>query len=876
MRSSHLLLTSAVIVLSLSACSDKGEEAGGGSVGSIDTGGDLEDADGDGFTADVDCDDGNPAINPAAAEVCDGIDNNCDDLIDDADSAVELSTGSTWFVDGDGDGFGDDANTVDACELPAGHAAVGGDCDDADEAVNPDATEVCDDLDVDEDCSGAADSDDSGVDPATTQTYFPDNDGDGYGDAAFAGLALCEDPSTADDPWFTENSDCDDGDAAVNPDATEICDELNVDEDCSGAADNDDPDVDSATQSVFYTDGDGDGYGNELDPGTLYCDGFDGVVADKTDCNDSDGAVNPGASEVCDELDTDEDCSGAADDADENVDTVTQTLFYVDSDSDGYGSDSDSGALYCDAPSGLVADNTDCDDGAGAVNPSATELCDGVDNDCDSATAEAGMATFEDTTGTLSDYTTTLTGSSGAPAVVSLATAGELAVCEGTWYVNLDLAADVDIVNPSGSPGDVVLDGAATASVISVATDGISVHLEGLSIQNGAGSGDSLYELAGVSGGGIDCTADGASISAMSVDIQGNSASAAGEGAGGGIGSLGCDLTLEDMVISDNIAAYGGGLSFDSGTLSIVDSVVSDNVAALLGGGLMAYDSEAAASLELVDVDVRDNTADVFGGGLLTGSDGDGVSIYCSGSSGSTAGFRGNSVTTGTATYGGGLFFVDDVHFESDNCDFGTSAGGDDNSPEDISQNFARTYDYDDDESFICTSGYCGVDTIYTVGANGYNYTDVEYLSGNVILADSDSVIRSFGIELSTTSSSCTVDFYVLSNSSATGSGWTVEFARTGVALSSTTGFVNSGETNVVSSSGSYYALLAGTTCTSRGLEQSYDFLSSGSEDAGFGTVLGYIYENSYSSTYLVGDSVSFNSVYGTFAFYSEVTVLDE
>jgi hypothetical protein len=866
--------------LSLVACSDKGEDGdGGGSVGSIDTGSEGgDDVDGDGFAAEVDCDDSNPAINPAAAEVCDGTDNNCDGLIDDADPAVELSTGSAWLLDGDGDGFGDDASTVEACEAPVDHVTDGGDCDDGDSAVNPDATEVCDDMDVDEDCSGAADNDDAGVDPATTQTYFPDNDGDGFGDAAFAGLALCEDPSTTEDPWFTDNSDCDDGDAAVNPDAVEVCDELDVDEDCSGTADNEDSDVDSATQSVFYADGDGDGFGNELDPGTLYCDAFSGVVVDKTDCDDVDGTINPAASEVCDEFDVDEDCSGAADDADEGVDTVTQTLFYADSDSDGFGNDADTGTLYCDAPSGMVADSSDCNDGDGDVNPAATERCDGIDNDCDSATAEAGTATFEDTAGTVTDYTTTLTGSSGAPAVVSLATAGELAVCEGTWYVNLDVTADVDIVNPSGAPSDVVLDGAATATVISVATDGISVHLEGLSIQNGAGSGDSRYDTLGVSGGGIDCTADGASISAMSVDIQSNSASAAGEGVGGGIGALGCDLTLEDMVIADNIAGYGGGIYVDSGSLSLVDSVVSDNIVDQYGGGLMAYDSEAAASVELIDVDMRDNTAAVLGGGAFASADGDGdgVSVRCIGSSGSTAGFRSNAVTSGAATYGGGLFLVEDVSFEADNCDFGTSAGGDDNSPEDISVNFSRTYDFDDDESFICTGGYCGTDTTFTLGLDSYGYTDVVFLAGNIILADSDAVIRSFGMNLVTSSSSCSADFYVLSNTSASTSGWTVEYANTGVSVSSTADYVDSGTVNVVSSSGTYYVLLSGTTCTSTGLDFSYGFTASSATDAGFGTVLGYAYDNDYTSAYTDGDSVAVDSFNSGFALDTEVTVLVE
>ena len=885
MRLSQLLCTSAVLCLSLVACSDKGSDenggGGGGSGGATDTGpgGDegfeAEDSDGDGFAADVDCDDGDAAVNPDATEVCDGIDNNCDDLVDDADPAVDLSTGSTWFLDGDGDGFGDDATTVDACEAPADHVAAGGDCDDGDGAVNPDATEVCDDMDVDEDCSGAADSDDPGVDPATTTTYFPDSDGDGFGDAESAGTGFCEDPSTADDAWLLENTDCDDGDAAVNPDATEVCDELDVDEDCSGAADNDDPDVDTATQTLFYTDGDGDSYGDEIDPGTLYCDAFTGVVADNTDCNDGEGSINPGATEVCDELDVDEDCTGTADDADAGVDTATQTLFYADTDSDGYGSDTDSGTLYCDASMGLVADNTDCNDDAGDINPGATEVCDGEDNDCDSGTSEAGLASFEDSAGIVTDYTATLTGSSGSPAVASLATAGSLAVCEGTWYVNLDVSADVEIFNPSGAPSDVVLDGAATASVIEVATDGVSLYLEGLSIENGAGSGDSLPGSAGISGGGIDCTADGASITAMSVDIQDNTASAGGDGVGGAIGSLGCDLTLEDMVIANNTAAYGGGLYIDSGTLSLADSVVSDNEATGYGGGLMAYDYSDAATLVLDEVDVRDNVADQIGGGLIAISGGDGVSIDCIGSSGSSAGFRGNSVSSGSSASGGGLFlFGEEVVFSADTCDFGTAAGGDDNSPEDISFSFSNVYDYDDDETFVCNSEYCGTLDTYTVGAYTYTNASSQYATGNIILADTDMLLESFELELSSSSSSCTADFYVMSNSSATGNDWAVVHASLGVPLSTSATAVSSGTINYGLSAGTYYALIAGSTCSVGTLSLGFEYTTSSAIDAGFGDVVGYLYDSGYTATHLEGDSVDFGT-YGTFAVIStNVSVL--
>ena len=64
-----------------------------------------------------------------------GLDNNCDGLIDDADPTLDLSTASTWYLDGDSDGAGDEDSTTFACELPSGYADNSEDCDDGDATV---------------------------------------------------------------------------------------------------------------------------------------------------------------------------------------------------------------------------------------------------------------------------------------------------------------------------------------------------------------------------------------------------------------------------------------------------------------------------------------------------------------------------------------------------------------------------------------------------------------------------------------------------------------------------------------------------------------------------------------------------------------------
>ena len=109
--------------------------------------------------------------------------------------------------DDDGDGFTSDV-----------------DCDDNDDTVYPGAPELCDGKD--NDCNTSVD------DGLTFVSYYPDFDGDGFGDASGVGESLCEDPV---DGRVTDNTDCNDGDADINPGATEVFD--GVDNNCDGNVD---------------------------------------------------------------------------------------------------------------------------------------------------------------------------------------------------------------------------------------------------------------------------------------------------------------------------------------------------------------------------------------------------------------------------------------------------------------------------------------------------------------------------------------------------------------------------------------------------------------------------------------------------------------
>jgi len=104
------------------------------------------DADGDGYDDEEDCDDTNPDINPGAIELCDGIDNNCDGVVDDGVTLV------TFYTDFDLDGYGAGDAIVD-CIIPAEASLLSGDCDDEDPNINPGAADV-DMNGIDENCDG--------------------------------------------------------------------------------------------------------------------------------------------------------------------------------------------------------------------------------------------------------------------------------------------------------------------------------------------------------------------------------------------------------------------------------------------------------------------------------------------------------------------------------------------------------------------------------------------------------------------------------------------------------------------------------------------------------------------------------------------------
>jgi uncharacterized delta-60 repeat protein len=125
-------------------------------------------------------------------------------------------------------------------------------------------------------------------------------------------------------------------------------------------------------KQTYYQDADGDGYGN-AEATILDCSAPPNYVGQAGDCDDTDDDVYPSAPEVCDEKDND--CDGT-------IDEDVKITFYYDSDADGYG-DINTTTLACAAPARYVSTAGDCNDANAAIKPGATEVCDGIDNNCD-------------------------------------------------------------------------------------------------------------------------------------------------------------------------------------------------------------------------------------------------------------------------------------------------------------------------------------------------------------------------------------------------------------------------------------------------------------------------------------------------------------
>jgi hypothetical protein len=286
-----------VVVTNASTCSSTSTAIDVTAVPNVDY---FADADGDGFgdittlistciqtpgyvTNSSDCNDNDAAIFPGAQEICNDVDDDCNELIDDG------LVFTTYYADADGDSFGDLNNPLDACSVPNGYVTNNTDCNDNNVNQNATSPEICNG--EDDDCDGTIDN---GI---TFLDYYADADGDGFG--AGDVISSCSDLGAG---YVSNNTDCDDSNSNTNPSATEICN--TIDDNCDGQ-------IDEGVQTVYFIDNDGDTYGNPS-VSILACTQPIGYTPDDTDCNDTDANINPGAEDIGGNG-IDENCDGEID-----------------------------------------------------------------------------------------------------------------------------------------------------------------------------------------------------------------------------------------------------------------------------------------------------------------------------------------------------------------------------------------------------------------------------------------------------------------------------------------------------------------------------------------------------------------------------------
>jgi hypothetical protein len=326
---------------------------------------------------DKDCNDVKALIHPGAVEICgNGIDDDCNGAVDDGDSATGCKT---FYLDADKDGFGTADGKCTCAAVGMYTALTTGDCNDNDVTVNPAAIELCG--------NGKDDNCKLGQDEENSQgcaQFWVDADSDGYG--SVGPKCLCA-PDT--DYTVKKGGDCNDAEPKQNPGLPELCN--GSDDDCDGQTD----EPDALGCVVYYTDKDGDGWGDPNAKACLCAPNAKYSVPQGGDCDDGKPKANPAQKELCDGYDNN--CDGAIDEQN----AFGCNKFYIDGDGDGYGPASSEACLCVMTAPYNTDKGSDCNDAAVTVHPGATELCNGIDDDCSGQTDEenakgCGIYLFDD------------------------------------------------------------------------------------------------------------------------------------------------------------------------------------------------------------------------------------------------------------------------------------------------------------------------------------------------------------------------------------------------------------------------------------------------------------------------------------------------
>ncbi len=773
----------------------------------------------------TDCDDTTATTYPGADEYCNSVDDDCDSTIDEAD-AIDAST---WYDDSDQDGYGDPAQAaVVTCYASGDYTSDNAnDCNDSVATTYPGADEYCNG--VDDDCDSTTDEDDA-LD-ATGWTL--DGDGDGYG----AGTATTQCSALAAVP----SSDTGSSAPALYMDgAGDYVSEITL-AGCGGLS--------SLTVSTDIAHD----WRGDLDIDLTSPSGTT-VRLRNNDINDmASGWVGVWADAGGDYV-PDEAFSGLSGEDTSGVWTLTVSDYYPAYEHGTW----NSWDINVSCLASYVADDGDCDDSDSGINPGATDLCDGIDNDCDGS-EPTDQVDWYDSIGTWSDGTADWTGGTAASPLAVTGSEGTAVFCAGTYYVSMTAGSDLDLVGSTGDPADVVLDGGGTDRVVDV-TSGADLNLVNLTVSNGYAS----------KGANVRCDSSGSTVYTDNAVISGGSHAS---GYGAGIYADECDLDLENTEITGNSGEFGGGIYIKNADLDIVDSSIDSNTASDKGGGIRYITDSNGSTVngEIHDTWVTNNTA-VKGGGIAFYADAD-IFVDAECTSWGSGGFLSNTATEGGAVYldtqsGTGVagFGVS----PGSDCDFGEDGAADDNTAEDVYiDGLSESHWFGNYTSFSCDDNGANDGCVLHTPNEGswgdttYDSTTSGYIRGNVILSDG-STLDDFSMYLTPSGD---LDFYVASSSD--GSNWTTEFVNT-VSGGGGEGWYNSGYIGLDTTYGDYYALLVGWQSSAK-----YFYAVSGTASPGMGTIYGHGQQNSgYSGPVSSGGSgLSGANIYtATMYYYQSVS----